>query len=210
MIADKHLRDIFLSQALERMEERSFTHVIFDARSTKISARDFLLTVIEKDPSIIGLPTSFEPTVDDVFSLLIAGGKGYIVKPFTAGSLDEAICWATKGDPITESVRHSKGRNEALAAVIFASLDKLALMMRQARKFETARWEVPKRQSHLYRAVSIARTFAKGGDPKLREAIVDVALERCDNEPAQIGSSAPRKIKRRGLDKAKTQSTLLR
>lgn len=192
--------------ALEKMEDHSFTHVIFDAKGGKISAREFLLSLLEKDASVIALPSSYEPTADDVFSLLIVGAKGFVVKPFTAGSLDEAICWATKGDPITESIRHSRGRNEALAAVIFAALDKLTNVIRQSRKFETAKLEIPRRFAQLRRAVDLARTFSKGGDPQLRQALIDLATERSETSKPQVNITR-KKIRRRLSEKMGADTT---
>lgn len=164
--------------ALEKMENHHFTHVIFEAKHPKMPAREFLGKLLEHNRNITALPSCHEPTVDDVINLLISGAKGYLVKPFTAGSLEESIGWATKGDPITDSIRHTKGRNEALAAVVLSALDRLAVLLRQSRQFHTAKYEIPKRRAYFRRAAQTARTFAKGGERELRNTIIAMAIAR--------------------------------
>lgn len=185
--------------ALERLEEKRFTHIIFDSKNGLMPARNFLSTLLQRYPHIIALPSSSNPTVDDVFDLLITGARGYIVKPFTAGSLDDSLVYATKGEPISESIRNTKHRNEALASLILHSLDRLALVMRQSRKFETAQREIPRRLDILRRSIDVARTFVRGGDPKLRQAIFDLAIERSQNTRAEV-NVVRKRIRRRPND----------
>lgn len=167
--------------ALEKMEEKRFTHILFDAKNGKMPSRVFLRTVLSRFPGVVTIPCSYEPTVDDVFDLLIAGGDAYLVKPFTAGSLDEAIGWATKGEGISQSIQNTKDRNEALASLILHNLDRLALVMRQAEQFETARLEIPKRRALLIKALEMGELFARGGIPRLRMAIIELSIERAQN-----------------------------
>ena len=175
------------SLGLQKLEEseKPFTHIIFDARSTKMPAKDFLLGAMQLDEKVVAIPSSYEPTIDDVFDLLIAGARGYICKPFTSEALDETIVTATNGDPLSDALQYARTRNEALASVILSSLSKLAMIMRQARKFQTARREVPMKQAAFRRAIDIGHTFAKGGSSGLREAIIKLALERADKGPSK-------------------------
>lgn len=175
------------SHALQRIEQQPITHVIFDARKSTIPAKDFLLRTMEYSQEIVTIPASFEPTIDDVFDLLIVGACGYIVKPYTQESLDEAIVMATKGEAISDSILNAKDRNEALASLIMTSLDKLAMLMRQSTKFETARAELPKRTLALERAVGIGKTFALGGSEKLALALIEFALERANGPASHLG-----------------------
>ena len=176
-----------MTQALQKIQERPFTHLIFDAKKGVMAPRDFLLKLFEIDEKIIAIPSSFNPTVDDVFDLLIVGAKGYLVKPFNTDSLDDAIVMATKGEPISEAILYAKNRNEALASLIFTALDKLAVVMRQARQFETASREIPKAQLVLRRGMDISRTFAKGGDEVLLEQMIEFCLERASGPATKLG-----------------------
>ncbi|MCB0321769.1 MAG: response regulator, partial [Bdellovibrionales bacterium] len=92
------------SQALQKIEERHFTHLLFDARQNRPAAKEFLHRVFEMDEELIVIATSYEPTVDDVFDLLICGCRGYLMKPFTTQSLDDALVLSTKGERISEAI----------------------------------------------------------------------------------------------------------
>lgn len=175
--------------ALQKLEEADppFTHVIFESKNTRMPGRDFLISVLEVDKDIIVIPSAYDPTVDDVFDLLIVGARGYICKPFTTGGIDESIAIASKGEPLSDALSYARSRNEALASVILSSLNKLALIMKQAKKFKTARRELPSRQASFRRAVDLGMTFAKGGPPALRDTLIRLCLQRCESPAAKIG-----------------------
>src|SRR5690606_13785898 len=136
-------------------------------KKTNMPPRDFVVKALEYDENIILIPTSHEPNVDDVFELLVLGAKGYLCEPFTADSVERAIANATKGEPIAESVKMAKDRNEALVAIMMGGLDRVATVLRQATKFDTAKREIP-RMMHAFRgSTELAKTFAKGGEDAL-------------------------------------------
>lgn len=175
------------NQALTKLQDRRITHVIFDAKKSTMSAKDFLLKLLEMDDKLVTIPSSFEPSVDDVFDLLCVGARGFLVKPFNSSSLDDAIIMATKGDRLSEAILFAKDRNEALASLIFTAFDKLAVIRRQARQFETAKREIPRAEMNLRRAVDIAKTFAKGGDDPLLGAMVEFCLDRASGPATKLG-----------------------
>jgi len=188
--------------ALEKLEDRLFSHVIFDTKQSSINPKEFLALLFQKADASIAIASSTEPTVDEVFDLLIGGARGYIVKPFTAGSLDEAIVWSTKGESISEAVLEAESRNEALALLTLSSLDKLALVMRQARKFDTAKREVPRRFAMLKRALEISKTFSKGGIVQFQRTIIEAAIKKASRvENNQIGPVKKRRRRTVDLDK---------
>ena len=173
--------------ALEKMNERRFTHVIFEAKKTNMPSKEFLAKVFEFNDQIVALPSSTEPSVDDVFDLLILGAKGYLVKPFTLETVEQAIVHATKGEPIADAVLHAKDRNEALVAILMSSLDKAALLHRQAEQFETAKRELPRALNVLRRSADLAKTFAKGGDTALIEAMERFCIDRSKGPASRLG-----------------------
>lgn len=174
-------------QALEKVQGRRFTHIIFDAKKTNMPTNEFLKKVLEIDSQTIAIPSSYQPNVDDVFDLLIMGARGYLCKPFTSDTLELAIAMATKGDPIADAVLQAKDRNEALVAIMMSSLDKAATVMRQALQFETARREIPRAVSTLRRSAELAKTFAKGGDNGLMEALEKFCIERGKGPATRLG-----------------------
>ena len=175
------------SAALEKLNDRKFTHIIFEAKKTSMPAKEFLTKVFEGTEDVIAIPSSNEPNVDDVFDLLILGAKGYLVKPFTVDTVDQAIVGATKGEPIADAVLQAKDRNEALVAIMMSTLDKLATLMRQSEQFETAKRELPRAHAMLNRSAGLAKTFAKGGDQGLLEALERFCIERSKGPASRLG-----------------------
>ena len=86
-------------QAIERLQQRPYSHIIFDAKKTNMPPKEFLQKVLEMDGRMVCIPSSYQPNVDDVFDLLVMGARGYLVKPFTADTVEHAIVNATKGEP---------------------------------------------------------------------------------------------------------------
>jgi len=173
--------------AFEKMQERRITHIIFDARKTNMPPSDFVKKALEYDENVVLIPSSHEPNLDDVFELLVLGAKGYLCKPFTADSVEAAIANATKGEPIAESVKMAKDRNEALVAIMMGGLDRMATVLRQATKFETAKREIPRMMRAFRGSTDLAKTFAKGGDDALVEAIQKFCLERGNGPATRLG-----------------------
>lgn len=168
---------------LTKLAEKTVTHVIFDARSTNISPKDFIAKALKLQASPVYMASSFSPTIDDVFSLLVLGARGYLVKPFNESSLEEAILQATKGEKLSEAILYAESRNTALASLALSALDKVAVIMRQVDRFDTARAELPFRMNALRRAVDVGKTFVDGSIDDLVNAMMDVAISR-SNEPA--------------------------
>lgn len=173
--------------ALEKMAQRKFSHIIFDAKKTNMPPKEFLQKAFETNDEIIAIPSSYDPNVDDVFDLLIMGAKGYLVKPFTQDTLETAIGMASKGEPISDAVLQAKDRNEALIAILMGSLDKTATILRQAQQFETARREIPRSMSGMRRSAELAKTFAKGGEAALMEAMEKFCIERSKGPATKLG-----------------------
>lgn len=173
--------------AIEKLQGRRFTHILFEAKKTNMPPREFLAKVLEADSQTIAIPSSYEPNVDDVFDLLIMGARGYLCKPFTSDTVESAIVMATKGDPISSAVLQAKDRNEALVAIMMSSLDRTATIMRQASQFETAKREIPKALATLRRSAELAKTFAKGGEPGLIEALEKFCIERSKGPATRLG-----------------------
>lgn len=188
--------------ALEKFNDRKFTHVIFEAKKTNMPTREFLERVFEMNPDVIAIPASHEPNVDDVFDLLIMGAKGYLVKPFTIDTMDQGVIHATKGEPIADAVLQAKDRNEALVAIMMSSLDKVATLLRQAEQFETARREVPKALAVLKRSAELAKTFAKGGNDGLIDAMEKFCIERSKGPASRLGRLRKRLNNGRGDEDA--------
>ncbi|MDC0357993.1 response regulator [Oligoflexia bacterium] len=173
--------------ALDKIQERKITHIIFDARKTNMPPKEFLAKVLEYDPTTVLIPSSCEPNVDDVFDMLIMGAKGYLVKPFNVEAVDLAVISATKGEPIADVVKQAKDRNEALVAIVMSTLDKTATLLRQAEQFDTAKREIPRAMATFRHASELAQTFAKGGEEGLFIALEKFCIERSKGPATRLG-----------------------
>lgn len=171
----------------EKLEQRHFTHCIFTAKETNMPLKEFVGNLMEAKPDLICIPASGEPDVDDVFDLLILGSRGYLVRPFTMDTLDDAIVSATKGEPISEAVLQAKDRNGALVAIMMQTLDKAATTLRQAQQFETARREIPKSMAAFRRSADLAATFAKDGHEGLLTSLEEFCIERSKGPATRLG-----------------------
>lgn len=186
--------------ALEKFEGRKFSHIIFDAKKGNYPIKDWFTQVLEIAPNIIGIPTSANPNVDDVFDLLLLGAKGYLVKPFTRETVDLSVIMATKGEPIPDIVKQARDRNEALVAIIMSSLDRLATVYRQSKQFETAERELPRAMEALRRSSDLAVTFAKGGEEGLMDALERFCVEKSRGPATRLGRLRKRLSTTRGTD----------
>ncbi len=173
--------------AVEKIQERPVTHIIFDAKKTNMPPDEFVTKILEVDPNIVLIASSFEPSVDDVFDLLCLGAKGYLVKPFTVDTVEMSISAASKGDPLPDTVKYAKDRNEALVAILMSTLDKTATIMRQARQFESAKKEISKSHRRLRTAVDLSQTFAKDGEEGLLEALEKFCVELSEGPASRLG-----------------------
>ncbi len=173
--------------AFDKLEQRHFTHVLFDAKKTNMPPKDFLAKLLEMESGVVAIPSSYDPKIDEVFDMLIMGARGYLVKPFTTDTVEHAVVMATKGEPISDLVLQAKDRNEALVAIMMASLDKAATILRQAAQFETAKREIPRVMARLRNSADLAKTFAKDGEEGLLAALEKFCIERSKGPATRLG-----------------------
>lgn len=182
---------------LQRLQERHISHVIFQASDTNMSAQEFIKKALELDENLICVPTTYQPDLDEVFSLLVFGARGYLIKPFTGETLEDALNWATYGDPISEAILFAKDRNEALTSLVMSNLDRLAHVMRQARTFETADRELQVLQARWRKSVEMAMLFGKGGPANMVEYFVDFVIDRSQGPASSLGRFRKRLTERK-------------
>lgn len=181
------------SKAVSKLNDDDYTHVIFDVNNAHIPPIDFLQTVRNMNPSVHAIPASETPSVDDVFDLLLAGAGSYLVKPYNTNAINDSICFASKGEPIANNIGDAKDRDEALIRMVLLSLNKLTLVLKQARRFKTARREVPRKIRAFKHAVRMANQFTTGSPLKFRDLLVDYLIEKAENENLQESKLSVRK-----------------
>ena len=176
-----------LGQGLKRLENKNYTHVIFQARKSDITAADFLQSARAKCLNTIFIASSFEPTADNVFSLLIGGARGYLVYPFTTQSLDNVMVQATVGDEFPEELLMAKDRNEALVAITMSNLDIIANTMRQARTIDTLKKQKPQEMEKFRISSQMAKTFCEGGLEGFNSSLEKFSERRAAGPATKLG-----------------------
>ncbi len=80
--------------AMQRLRGNNFQFVITDWNMPNMTGIE-LLRVIRADPSLKHLPVlmiTAEARKENIIEAAKSGASGYIVKPFTAGTLEEKLC----------------------------------------------------------------------------------------------------------------------
>ncbi|MCB0323437.1 MAG: hypothetical protein KDD69_07675 [Bdellovibrionales bacterium] len=186
--------------ALERAKTRPFSHVVFEAKATDMPALEFVEQLIDYENDAIMIAISEEPRIDDVFGLLRAGARGFLVPPFTTEMLESVMTQATEGPALSEAVLNAPDRNGAFTAVILNNLYRLSVAMRQSREFESAARDVKNYNFQLRESMELAQLFCQGGEADLREKIMEGCINRAKDAATRLGRLRKRLKKDRGVE----------
>jgi len=182
-------------QGLERFKERHFSLVLFDALPTNMNTVEFVTTIKEIDTSTMLVALSYHPPIDQVFELLTAGSRWFLVLPFTVSQLEDVLVRAIKGPPFSEGVLESIDRNAALVGLVLNTLENLTTAMHHIRSFPESPRALGQLKSGFEEAVQLARTFSKGGEASLQEKLIEACISRANAPSTRLGR-VRRKLKR--------------
>jgi len=174
-------------QAIDRLKTRNFSHHLFDAKVTDMPPVEFVKQVMEMDPNSIMIAVSEEPRIDDVFGLLKAGARAFLVPPLTVDMIEQVIIQATDGPQLSEAVLHAPDRNAAFVAVILNNLYRLSVAMRQSREFKSAEREMKIYNYSLRESVEMAQLFCDGDEENLRGKIIEGCINRAKDASTRLG-----------------------
>lgn len=171
-------------RALTKLDQESFSHCIFSPNETDLSAAEFVEKVREKCPDLVLLVTSEQATAGNIFDLLKLGVRGFIVRPVHTDALEQTLAEVNRIGNIPKVILEAEDRNEALSEMIAGALDEFVKLLRQARKFESAKHSIPDALKRLRSVVALGRQFCDGGEEKLQEALIE-RFEKAvkDDEP---------------------------
>jgi DNA-binding NarL/FixJ family response regulator len=186
--------------ALERVKGRNFTHIMFDAKATDMPAIEFVSKMMEIEKEAIMIAVSEEPKIDDVFGLLRAGARAFLVPPLTLDMIEQMIVQASEGPQLSEAVLNAPDRNAAFVAVILNNLYRLSVSMRQSREFKSAERDVKVYNYSLRESVEMAQIFCEGGDDDLREKIMEGCVNRAKDASTRLGRLRKKLKKERAED----------
>lgn len=166
-----------LDEGINQLSVRDYTHILFEAREADPKAHEFATKSVEMFPEaiLIGL---FEPAyVDEFFSMLHIGVRGFLVVPCNAAVLEDALLQATGGLNIPEEFRTKSDRNEALVTLIIHKLDLLAESLRQMGEEDTQSTFIKRCKGAFRDSVRMSRRLFKGDRKALRDAFAEACEE---------------------------------
>ncbi len=186
-------------QGIDKVKVRKFTHIIFDAKVTDMPTVDFVKQIIEMDGNTILIAISDQPKIDDVFSLLRAGGRGFIVPPFNTETLESVLERATEGPALSEAVLNAPDRNGAFTAIVLNNLYRLSVAMRQSKEFASAARDVRIYDYQFKESIELAQLFCDGTENDLRDKIIEGCINRAKDAATRLGRLR-KKLKKERFD----------
>ena len=186
--------------ALKMMDERNFTHLLFSCETTNLTVTDFLPQALRIEPEIIALPSGEELDTDEIYELLIHGARGFLMKPFSKESFDEALAVATHVEPLPEHVLQNKDRNEVLVAMMATSLDTIAEMLKEGKENIIPPSELSRNMSSFRQHADLAKMFSSGGEDALLETLEQVLIKRSAGPATRLGKVRKRLAERRAKE----------
>lgn len=180
--------------ALQRLRQRTYPLVVFDAEPSDMPTVEFAAQAFDLDSDVILLPISKNPRVDDVFSMLRVGARGFVVEPYTMGSVEIALSRAQDGPPLSDAVLQAVDRNSAFVGVILHALYRLCLLMHMANKYQKAASDCAEQRAIFRESVELAKIFCEGTHEDLRDNIIDACIRRANTAATRLGRTR-RKLK---------------
>ncbi len=187
-------------QALERIKGRNFSHYVFEAKQIDMPVIEFVTKVLDSEQNAIMIAVSEEPRIDDVFGLLRAGARAFLVPPLTVDMIEQMLVMATEGPQLSDAVLNAPDRNAAFVAVILNNLYRLSVALRQAREFKSAQRDVKLYNYALRESVEMAQLFCEGSDDDLRNKIIEGCINRAKDASTRLGRLRKRLRKERTED----------
>jgi HEAT repeat protein/DNA-binding NarL/FixJ family response regulator len=181
-----------------RIKSRKFDLIVYEAKDSTIPAKQFALEALQRCPGSLLLALSHEPRIDDVFGLLRCGTHGFIVLPLSGDSLEREIIRARSGSPLNRSILDAPDRNTAFSNMIITQLDRVAALMRQARKYDTAKRELHNKRAVLEESVFLSKLFSEGGEDVLMEYLREEFAKRANRPASRLGRTRKRLDMQRG------------
>lgn len=173
--------------ALYKVEGRRFTHMVFSARRATEPVREWLAEIFEIHPELITIAITEDPSVDDVFSLLMEGSRGFLVRPFSRASLEYVVSLATKRDPLSDKVRRTGEPIAAILAMLMTSLDYVAIVRRQAKRFESARRDLVQAEQSLQKTAELFKLLTKTKQDELLSALQGFFIKKSSGPASPLG-----------------------
>jgi DNA-binding NarL/FixJ family response regulator len=173
--------------ALDRLMERRFDIIMFDARPSNMPSELFVKQAMKVSPASLFVAVSNNVSIDDVFTMLRYGARGFLRLPMSVEQVERVLVEAATAPPFSQAILQAADRDRALAIMVLNCLYRLAETLRHARAFPGARAEVERYSMGLADSMNLARTFSLGGDDSIREKICEECCIRADRPATRLG-----------------------
>lgn len=180
------------SGAIKRVTEQPFTHLILQASRTDMHAGDCIASLRNVDTKIQCIPASYQPSVDDVFSLLMMGARSFLRLPASISEVESAIVWTLRGEEYPDELLYASNRNRALVGIAFSRLDKVIDALRFKDRFSKSMDEFVRESYKLQVAGEMMRVFLEGDEADLLKEIQEFAIEKAEGPATQLGKTRSR------------------
>lgn len=170
------------SAALVGTQSGKITHAVFDTKESDIPAQTFVEAMIKIRKDIVLIALSSDPAVDNVFDLIRAGARGFIVPPPTLASVESVLIAATNGPPFSESILRAKDRNQVFADLVLDLLYRAALLKRRSLDDSAAAPLFERAWRALVGTMDMSKMFCEHSQDHLTRSIVHSCMRRADDE----------------------------
>ncbi|MFN8390183.1 MAG: response regulator [Bdellovibrionota bacterium] len=175
-----------LTEAVEAGQSTSTTHIIFEARLSDMPGVDFVRAVIASNPKCTLIAMTENPGPDNVFELLRAGARGFLIMPTTLSGVESVLVAATSGPPISETILRAEDRNEAFVTLALNLFFRARSSRKEMRTAATAAQMYQRSLLALGATMMTAKMFAEGGEERLQEKMVDVLVKKASAEKSRL------------------------
>ncbi len=186
--------------AFEMLTLRSFNFIFFENAKGKgaDSPADFAKKVDEKHPETI-LIAMFEPArVEDLFTCLQAGVRGFVVIPCTPGALEQTLLKAIEGLKIPAQLLEGDSWNMMFAKFVMKQLDQLCEVVQQSREDVELVSNVKNQMTNLKDAVQMGKAYSEGGDQGFLQELYSQCSNLAEDKRTRLKKVRDKLAKERG------------
>ncbi len=171
-----------LTEGLLAAKVPGTTHALFDVNIADLPGEQFVREALAANPNLIIVVITENPGADNVFDLLRAGARGFLLIPPTLAGVESVLISATSGPPLSQSILQAHDRNEAFVNLALNLLFRARAFRAEMQKTPSAGDMYLRTMNAIGAAMATARMFAEGGEEQLRQKVIDV-LEAKSNAP---------------------------
>lgn len=185
--------------ALDRLLQRKFDIILFQAKSSNMPSDQFVKQARKISPEAIFVSVTNDPRIDDIFSMLRHGARGFLCLPMSVEQVEQVLQDAATSAPLSQAILEARDRDKALAIMVLNNLYRLSETMRYSRQYPNGISDVGRLQSSFSESVNLARLFCKGGEEILREKICEECCLRAERPSTRLGKT---RLKLKNMRKA--------